>query len=62
VTVRPPDSLFTVGHEYTYDALVSDGAFELQEAVPEPGTAALWAIGAGILAACYRRRWLALGR
>jgi hypothetical protein len=34
--VRPPDSFFTLGDEYTVDLGASDGAFVVMESVPEP--------------------------
>jgi hypothetical protein len=42
--VLPPDSLFTVGDMYTYDAGTDSGGFELQFA-PEPSTFLLLASG-----------------
>ena len=55
ITVRPPDSLFIVEHEYRYDARAGGAAQEILQA-PEPPTWLTLGTGACLLLAYARRR------
>jgi hypothetical protein len=55
--LRPPSSLFTVGHNYQYDVGSGNGVFEIQAEIPEPSTLAMFGLfGLSILGYIWRDR------